>query len=314
MRRSVPCVVDTNVLAFDVIQGYRRSQVTALVEAAQSGSGPIFAPIHVLGETQRLLEERAVVLGLDPAALFAAWNQRYAPLVRFVDVPPVELDPRVSAVAADDPDDEPTARLALLVAPSYLLSKDRLLIKVGLATPEALAVAVALRFTGLVDTSMVGTAGVAALVGHGGFHAARLAARHPHLTMLGFALGAVAVAVRHDEVIPAFRRSAGHARVAVEQVLGTIAQLVVEEQRATDAVHRSLIDESIDTPLARVTATLARERWPMTIRALAEATDLAPAEVADVVRSNPAFVRRERRWQLGADGMRMPVPEAGRAV
>lgn len=314
MRRSVPCVVDTNVLAFDVIQGYRRDQVTALVGAARSGSGFIFAPIHVLGETQRLLEERAVILGLDPAMLYAAWNQRYAPLVRFLDVPPIEIDARLTAVAADDPDDEPTARLALLIAPSYLLSKDRALINVGLATPEALAVAIALRFTGLVDTSTVCTAGAATLLGHGGFYAARLAARHPRLSLLGFTLAGVVLATHHDQIISRLRLAADFGRVAGEQLLGTLVQLMVEEQRATEAVRRSLNDASLDTPLARVSAALARERWPMTIRALAEATGLPSADVADVVRSNPAFVRRERRWQLGADGMRMRVVEVGRPV
>jgi hypothetical protein len=198
LRRCVPCVVDTNVLAFDVIYSYRHQRTTALVAASQSGSGPVFAATHVFGETRRLLAEQADRQRIPVHELYATWDRRYADAARFVDVPPIDPDARLDAVRREDSDDEPNAVLALLIAPTYGLSRDPDLVAAGLATPESLLVAVALNSMGLVDSAMFGTAGTAALVWHGVDASVHLAIRHPRATGMGLLLaaGAVARAIR----------------------------------------------------------------------------------------------------------------------
>lgn len=105
MRRCVPCVVDTNVLAFDVIYSYRHQRTTALVAASRSGSGPVFAATHVFDETPRLLANQARRQGIPAHELHATWDRLYADAVRFVDVPPIDPDPRLDMVRRDDADD-----------------------------------------------------------------------------------------------------------------------------------------------------------------------------------------------------------------
>ncbi len=302
MRRTVPCVLDTNVLAFDVIQCAKLGRTTALLDAARSGSGPLFAAAHIHGETRRLLERRASQIDVEPAALFAVWNQRYRQVVRFVHVPPAQSDERLSAVAARDPDDEPTARLAMLIAPSYLLSRDRALIDVGLATPEALGVAIALRFTGLVDTAMLGSAGVVTVSGVATASGIRFALRHPRISLAVVALLAAAGLRWREPLAARLPGTLARSRVAGEQVLEAVTQLLVEEQRATQRVKAKLIGASDQTPLAQVASTVARATWPSTMRALSETTGMGVPDVRALLSAHDAFQRQGQRWQLGSVG------------
>lgn len=307
MFSRLPCVVDTHVLAFDVIQGVTRGRSTALVGAARNGNGPIFAAAHVHGEVQRLLERRAAERAIDCAKLYQVWNQRYAPLVRFVDVPPVSTDARLAAVAAIDPDDEPTARLALLLSPCFLLSKDRALVDVGLATPEWLPVVIALRLTGLIDSGTLGFARLSALLGLGGYQAARLAARHPRFLLLALTVLSAGFALRGERLAADARYLLRHGQHIGDQVMVTVIQLLAEQHRAIAAVDGPIIKPSLDTPVARVAGALARERWPVTATSLADVSGLAPATVREVLGSHPAFVQKQRRWQLGDAGPSFPV-------
>ena len=130
-----PAVVDANALRDDLLRVADGRGRTLMLNAANSGVLRLFCASHVLEEVDEHLEGWSAQRGLDPLLVRATWKSDLAPLLRCVDVPDglttlveqqrldyLGLPPETSKYC--DPDDVPTAALALLInAP--LLSKDR---------------------------------------------------------------------------------------------------------------------------------------------------------------------------------------------
>lgn len=127
-----PIVVDANVIRSEIIRMARTGIRTILASAASYGVLRLYCARHVIQEIDRHCDEWAVQAGLDPQRVRAVWQETHMRLIRWVDLPPVPLYSqqeisRLRVLAhktTGDPDDLPTAVLALLLdAP--LLSKDK---------------------------------------------------------------------------------------------------------------------------------------------------------------------------------------------
>lgn len=302
MFSTWPCVLDTNVLVFDLIQGAERGRPTALLDSARFKSGRILACEHVEDEVHDVLRRVATRRGADPAAWLEIWNERYAPVIRFVDVPDVAVDRRLEAVRLVDEDDEPTARLALLVAPCFLLSKDKALVGVGLAAPDWLPISLALQFTGRIDAGTITIGNLIGLAGQGCVAAARAAARNPRLTLLGAAVLVTGLLLRRDQLGSDGRMLLHGAKRVTAEIFVALNALLTEREQAVAAISEQVIQPSLDTPIARVSRTLASEREPMSATELAAITQLDPGLVRELLGAHRAFVSVRRRWQLGHPG------------
>lgn len=130
-----PVVVDANALRDDLLRVAAGRPRTLMLNAANSGVLRLYCAAHAVEEVDEHLEEWSAKRRLDPAVVRAVWRSEFAPLLRCVDVPAglttaveqqrldyLGLPPETSRYC--DPDDAPTATLALLMnAP--LLSKDK---------------------------------------------------------------------------------------------------------------------------------------------------------------------------------------------
>ena len=127
-----PMVIDANVLRDELVRTIRENQRTILCSAANSGVLRLFCAEHVVEEVYRHAGEWATTQGLDPVAVEVLWETSYLPLLRCVAIPENLTTARENARLAvlanptcryGDPDDVPTATLALLLG-APLLSKD----------------------------------------------------------------------------------------------------------------------------------------------------------------------------------------------
>ncbi|MFG1745781.1 PIN domain-containing protein [Micromonospora chalcea] len=130
-----PVVVDANAVRDDLLRVAAGKPRTLMLNAANSGVLRLFCAPHVLYEVERHLVKWSAQRRLDPGVVRAAWLDSIAPLLRCVEVPgglttaaeQQRLDYLNQPPAASrycDPDDVPTATLALLLN-AALLSKDR---------------------------------------------------------------------------------------------------------------------------------------------------------------------------------------------
>ncbi|MCG5466725.1 PIN domain-containing protein [Micromonospora sp. MED01] len=129
-----PVVVDANALRDDLLRVAAGKGRTLMLNAANSGVLRFCAP-HVVEEVEEHLEEWSAQKRLEPDAVRAAWRGDVAPLLRCVQVPD-GLTTAVEQWRLDilaqpshvgdycDPDDVPTAALAILLN-AALLSRDR---------------------------------------------------------------------------------------------------------------------------------------------------------------------------------------------
>ncbi|WP_344620252.1 PIN domain-containing protein [Dactylosporangium salmoneum] len=130
-----PVVVDANALRDDLLRVASGRGRTLMLNAANSGILRLYCAPHVLHEVDEHLDEWSAQRALDPSVVRAAWDSDVAPLLRCVEVPDgltiaVEQE-RLDFLAQPpstnrycDPDDVPTATLAILLN-AALLSKDK---------------------------------------------------------------------------------------------------------------------------------------------------------------------------------------------
>jgi predicted nucleic acid-binding protein len=128
-----PVVIDANALRNDLIRTTGRGDRTVLVSAANSGVLRLFCARHVVDEVWKYLPEWSKKAKLLEEDVARTWASQYLPLLRCVDLPDgllsgdqAERIRRLSVAGTKDgdPDDVPTATLALLLR-APLLSKDR---------------------------------------------------------------------------------------------------------------------------------------------------------------------------------------------
>jgi predicted nucleic acid-binding protein len=119
-----PLVVDANVLRNDVLYACRKKKRTSLVTATNAGFIRMFCASHVGDEVEEHGHEWATAGHVDPEEFQARWHTEYEPLLRCVEVSTALLTPsedqRIAKLQIIDPDDVPSATLALLLGAFYL--------------------------------------------------------------------------------------------------------------------------------------------------------------------------------------------------
>jgi len=128
----LPVVMDANALGNDLVRNAQKGR-TVLVSAATGGALRLYCARHVTDEIHKHFADVWVPRAKSTAPELARlWASEYLPLLRCVEVPDGLLYPSESARIAvlntpdhpkGDPDDVPTAVLALLLQ-APLLSKD----------------------------------------------------------------------------------------------------------------------------------------------------------------------------------------------
>ena len=137
LPRTKFAVVDANVLLKNISRDVLHWPGTSLMSSlASGGMYRLFAAEHVYGDVEDHLERVVAHSGLDVALGRKIWAEQYLPRIRFVSADAVELsrfDARIAAVLDRDPEDGPTAALAILLG-TRVLSEDSDLLDPGLAT------------------------------------------------------------------------------------------------------------------------------------------------------------------------------------
>jgi predicted nucleic acid-binding protein len=133
--RRHPVVVDANAVIEDVLRR-TRSSFTAMTFVAMREWAVLAAPTHVDAEVREHLPQVATETGCSVELAVHVWETVHRSLIRFVDVPGASRDERVLAVARRDSDDAPLAHLAMLLAPSVVLTRDRHLTHEGIGQAD----------------------------------------------------------------------------------------------------------------------------------------------------------------------------------
>ncbi len=259
----------------------------------------------------------------DFAAATQAYETILRPLLRLVAVGDLMLDdPRVSAVALVDAEDRAVAQLAVLLAPSMVLTMDKHLIAAGLGVREWADALHKLKHLAEVDDLVWGTASGAAIAVYlsigGVVQFGRLLARSP--IALGLTLGAVlsALLFYRDEV----RAWPGRVRERAGPALDKAAVKTAELFERRDAMHQ-LIEPKLVLPMpdeileAMVARVLIQRREPLRGDQVHAQLPYAwrkayeVEDVMDVLRSEPPFrLVRGRGWLFGRPavaGSQIPV-------
>jgi predicted nucleic acid-binding protein len=123
-----PVVVDANWLRNDLLRFFLRQEQTIMLTAANSGLLRLYCARHVLDEVDEHHATWALAKDLPAADVLHSWRQNYLPLLRRVD-PPIGLltadeQARIDVLHVRDPDDVPSATLALLLQ-APLVSGDK---------------------------------------------------------------------------------------------------------------------------------------------------------------------------------------------
>ena len=307
----IPAILDTNVILRDMAHRVRKGKPTFLWLAGRAGTIRLFASEHVCDEIDEHLVAFAKKRNLSASVLASLWQDHYAPHIRFVDAGQLKVDdPRVSAVALSDPDDVPTAVLALMLAPSLVLSDDRKdLVAPGIAAPDWFG---AVRFGMVVvrgDALMTGVWVFGVLGVEGVRAAARLGSRlvRSPLGFFGFLLAAALLTRTlrsrslSEETMKQFKEVAGRA------LLGGLRVMAEREQgiRDLDQVAVGPPDErglvrSVCRELGLARVPLSRTKLVEALRLYGFGSRTLLTEVRELLESNPAFVEvSPRRWQLG---------------
>lgn len=133
LSKVCPVVVDAMALRDQVLRITRTGQRTIMVNAANTGALRLYCAPHVVEEVDRQLSGWATIQNVDPRIARTVWCDDVCPLLRCVQVPEGLTSGDESerlAILADpdhrygDPDDLPTATLALLLS-APLLSRDK---------------------------------------------------------------------------------------------------------------------------------------------------------------------------------------------
>lgn len=307
----IPAILDTNVILRDMEHWVRRGKPTFLWLAGRAGTIRLFASKQVSDEIAEHLVAFAKKRNLSASVLASLWRDHYAPHIRFVDAGQLQVeDPRVRAVAVRDPDDVPTAVLALMLAPSLVLSDDRKdLVAPGIAAPDWFG---AVRFGMVVvrGDALLTAVWVFGVLGVEGVRAAARQGSRLIRTPLGFFgfLLAAALLTRtlrsrslSGETMKQFKEVAGRA------LLGGLRVMAEREQGIRD-LDQVAVGPPEECSLARsICRELGLARVPLSRTKLVEALRLhgfggraLHTEVRELLESNPAFVEvSPRRWELG---------------
>ncbi|MHB1576195.1 MAG: PIN domain-containing protein [Candidatus Dormibacteria bacterium] len=128
VARPPSIVLDANVLRDDILYACRTASRTTLITAANQQALRLYSAEHVIDEVEQYAEKWSVEKGLEHSTFMGIWNASYLPLIRAVTNPPVDLllpdevtrIEKLKDPVSGDPDDVPSAVLALLLGAIYL--------------------------------------------------------------------------------------------------------------------------------------------------------------------------------------------------
>jgi hypothetical protein len=307
--RPFPVLADADELIREISHRARTGHEPLLWSLARLGWARVLATDRVAEEVERNLP--AVAAGREYEAA-VIWRSEYRPLIRWVTVPErgegdfgpeeAEVEARVREVSRRHRADSPTAELALICAPCFVLTGNRKHLHVsGFGDPgtadaiKAAADRAELELTGMRAISLTEPAVAGAW--HGGRRLAKLAAERPivgALLFLGLIFLARVVDRNRAEIGAALRRAGA---VALEQ-----AEAALERHRElTDTLAPSLVlPPQEPSPATLVGGRLARAGAPRTAASVAVELGLGADEVLEVLRAHEAFCFwPDRGWTLG---------------
>jgi hypothetical protein len=298
-------VLDTNTIFNDIVYQLRHGrQMGAMVASSRAGAVRLFASSHVYGEVYRRAstQERR---GFPAEQLLELFEERYLPQIRFVDVAGLPIGANARAVEAADPDDLPTAVLALALAPCHVYTDDPDLTDagfgqqrnwLGLVRSAERAMQVDQTMLVLAELARWGWRKLAPWINR------QIRETGPVEVMLGGAIGILVLSA-----LPA----AGHARLgeaidAGERFLAGAGELgasaglglMVERARRSGNLVESLVrveEPSVEGALARELAS----RGPLQLPELARAGGVTAEEVAATLERLACFVVEPSGWALG---------------
>ncbi|MDA8102635.1 MAG: hypothetical protein M0Z34_06700 [Nitrospiraceae bacterium] len=128
VARPPSIVLDANVLRNDILYACRRGGRTTLITAANQQAVRLYCAEHVAEEVEEHALEWCEENGENVSTFLATWRTTYLPLIRVVTDPPEDLllpdeADRVEKLKSPidgDPDDVPSAVLAILLGAVYL--------------------------------------------------------------------------------------------------------------------------------------------------------------------------------------------------
>lgn len=295
-QRPLPVVADANVLMDELLQRSRREQPTHLGDALANGDARLFVVPPVIDEAARHLPDRARRRGDDLGDVNHLWDAEYRPYTRLVEIE-THPDPRVGAVAARDSADEPTAALAVLVAPCILLTHDQHFSALGVIGSQWLETVTAARQLHLLDDASTAALFVTRLGWHALGAATQVITRSRFAPLAGLAAGAVlGWALDATEFRARIRRAAVSAGELALAFAGaqSAARTLVASQAVSMGEERTLVDDCA--------GILARADRPTTADELIRRLDGSITDrrrLLELLDNHPAFITTDDAWILG---------------
>lgn len=320
--RRPSVIADANALISDSMRS-TRNLPCIMPTLARAGVINLVTAEHIDAKVYMRLPEACQNSHTDLVAATQAYEATLRPLLRVVAVGDLMLDdPRVSAVALVDEEDRAVAQLAILLAPSMVLTMDKHLIAAGLGVPEWADALHKLKHLAELDDVVWGTASAVGLAVYlsilGVVEFGRLLARSP--IALGLTLGAVlgALLFYRDEVRALRGQVHGRAGPALDRAAVKSAELFERRDAMHQLVEPKLVPPTLDETLeAMVARVLIQRREPLRGDQVHAQLPYSWREgydvrnVMDVLRSEPAFrLVRGHGWLLGRPavaGSQIPV-------
>jgi len=322
--RTVPA--DTNVLRGDVLRRVRRLQEAPgrMMTAALGGGLRVLTPRHVPDEMDEHIREFAAKGRVDPELAERVWRNEYRPALTVVDVTDfldeLAWHPHVAATLTADPDDAPTAVLAVLLGqPVFSEDPDLAAVATG---REWLHHLIAVTDAVLSDETLALTAwgtaktvGATIRAGRSAYDRLERTVGPTAATLLALAIGgAIAWALVNRSTRQAILGSppvqfAGQLTLAAAEHLGP---LVTRGQAGESfLVAARLVDDPHLPPAAALFRLLAHARRPLTTDEISSELRWDTGLVERLLDNHAAFVPVDDTWQLGRR-FPSPAPAQGR--
>jgi predicted nucleic acid-binding protein len=317
-----PWVIDANEMRQAILHTARTGKASLLARAASEGLITWYIAEHAVGEVHEHLDGWADREGVERSAAWEAWNGVYKPMLRMVPGDlnhlkfTVDEQLRLDGLARRDPDDLPTARLAMAIG-ARLVTRDNAVIAAGygpgrssedhgdllIPTSSALAASGHLRDMEVVGAALAGgvivevvslvrrfpllgvagAAGAALALRTAGHRERAVSTAQPVWTAVGKVLEVLVV--MHAEISGQLAR--------YEPVLGSLDDTV--RQLGSAARSRIVMWMLARSPVPDASATGLAGTWPG-----AAAPFRSETAIRSVLYSHPALTQTRRgRFQLG---------------
>ena len=313
-------VVDANWLRNDVLRAARGGQQTVLVNLANQQSARPFCAPHVLEEVDKHRDEWCRDAGVDPDQFSSTWHHWYLPLIRCVEPPEGLLSPtekeRIDLLGTRDPDDVPSACLAILLGAAFISSDGPAAeavygCRLGQRPDELLTFLLGLGDEALLEQQLIILSHLTATAGVGAFRMGSAALRvSPWLIATAALVGAwAATRVRSETWRTIGTTVMRVAESAVEPMLYLQSLKAARTERTPGGVAPRLGGKpSAGFPALTRDCMFAMARAPQGQMSVTELLKVLPVDGATAVAvrgalrqgSSGTFVETSRgRWQLG---------------